>query len=152
MAKKTKHTNKSTGWARTKNYPHKKHPATYRRTDSRGDNIEYITFTHHPKVDLGNKLVYTIPLKDNISHSERKSNTKQGKKPGENRSYAYPKVFVGKRSMLHKETKEFEPVEFDKKRINKMFDLLPREKVTFTGGNSNNKKRTKRKKSRRNRT
>ena len=58
----------------------------------------------------------------------------QGKKFGENRTYAYPKVFVGKRSALHEETDKYAPVDFDKKRISKMFDVFPREVVPFTGG------------------
>lgn len=68
-----------------------------------------------------------------------------GKKFGENRSYAYPEVFVGKRSALHNETKEFEPVEFDKKRIKKMFEIFPRENVPVTGGKTKYRQRQKKK-------
>ena len=81
------------------------------------DEIEYLTFTHKDEVDLGNKKVRTVPMLDNISPAERRKNKEQGKKPGENRSYAYPKVFVGKRSALKEESDEFDPVEFDKDRI-----------------------------------
>lgn len=134
MAKKNKR-KRTTGWARTKDYPHKKHPATYRRKSTGSDDIEYITFTHSDEVDFGeNKKIRTVPLKDNISPAERKKNKEQGKKHGENRTYAYPKVFVGKRSALKEESDEFNPVDFDKQRINKMFDTFPRENVPVTGG------------------
>lgn len=142
MAKK-KNRKRSTGWAKTKSYPHERHPAIYHRTKPGSDDIEYITFTHSKKVDLGNKKVRTVPLLDNISPDERRKNKEQGLKFGENRSYAYPKVFVGTRSALHRETKEFDPVDFDKKRISKMFKVFPKEHVPVTGGKSKNRKRKK---------
>lgn len=135
---------RSTGWAWTKEYPHSNHPATYHRLNTGNDDAEYITFTHSEEVDLGKKgKVRTVPLLDNISPSERKKNKEQGKKQGENRSYAYPKVFVGKRSALGSETDEFEPVDFDKKRIGKMFEVFPRENVPATGGKGQYRKRAK---------
>ena len=135
MGKKNNRSRKNTGWAKTKSYPHERHPAAYRRKNNTNDDIEYITFTHSSEVDFGEKgKVRTIPLLDNISPAERQKNKAQGKRIEENRSYAYPKVFVGKRSALHKETEEFEPVEFDKKRIGKMFEVFPRENVPVTGG------------------
>ena len=140
MARKKNNRKRSTGWARTKEYPHKKHPATYKRKNC--DEIEYITFTHSDEVDLGKKgKIRTVPLLDNISPAERKKNKEQGKKQGENRTYAYPKVFVGKRSALGRESDEFDPVDFDKKRIGKMFDVFPREKVPTTGGKGQHKKK-----------
>lgn len=144
---KKRRSRKNAGWARTKEYPHKKHPATYRRKSSGSDEIEYITFTHSPEVDFGEKgKIRTVPMLDNISPAERKKNRAEGKKPGENRSYAYPKVYEGKRSALGKETDEFDPVDFDKKRIGKMFETFPREKVPVTGGKSKYKqKKTPRK-------
>ena len=143
MAKKNNRKRKSSGWAKTKSYPHERHPATYRRKGSKNDDIEYITFTHSPEVDFGNKKVRTVPLLDNVSPMERRRNKAQGKKFGENRSYAYPKVFVGKRSALHEETDEFAPVDFDKKRINKMFEVFPREVVPSTGGKGKYRKKKK---------
>ena len=145
MSKK-KNRRRSTGWARTKEYPHKKHPATYRRKN--GDEIEYITFTHSDEVDFGEKgKVRVVPLMDNISPTERKKNKAQGLKRGQNRSYAYPKVFVGNRSALGAETDEFDPVDFDKKRIGKMFEVFPRESVPLTGGKGQcRKKKTPKKK------
>ena len=94
MAKKNNRKRKSSGWAKTKSYPHERHPATYRRKGSKNDDIEYITFTHSPEVDFGNKKVRTVPLLDNVSPMERRRNKAQGKKFGENRSYAYPNFIV----------------------------------------------------------
>ena len=144
MGKKNNRKRKSSGWAYTKDYPHASHPSAYRRKRSNSDSIEYITFTHSDMVDFGAKgKVRTVPLLDNISPVERRKNKEQGKKFGENRSYAYPKVFVGKRSALHKETDEFAPVDFDKKRINKMFEVFPRENVPITGGKKKYKQKKK---------
>ena len=143
MAKKNNRKRKFSGWAHTKSYPHKSHPATYRRKNSKSDDIEYITFTHSPEVDLGNKKVRTVPLLDNISPDERRRNKAQVKKFGENRTYAYPKVFVGKRSALHEETYKYEPVVFDKKRIGKMFEVFPRENIPVTGGKGKNRQKKK---------
>ena len=52
MPKKNNRNRKNTGWARTKEYPHKKHPATYRRKSTGSDDIEYITFTHSPEYEV----------------------------------------------------------------------------------------------------
>lgn len=135
MPKKNNRKRKNLGWAKTKSFPHAQHPAVYRRKGENRDDIEYITFTHSDLVDFGAKgKVRTVPMLDNISPAERRKNKEQGKKLGENRSYAFPKVFVGKRSALHKETNEFLPVDFDKKRIDKMFEVFPRENVPVTGG------------------
>lgn len=145
MAKKKNNRKRKTGWAKTKSYPHERHPATYRHNGTNSDDIEYITFTHSDEVDFGKKKIRTVPLLDNVSPAERRKNKELGKKPGENRSYAYPKVFVSKRSALHAETDEFEPVEFDKKRIGKMFEVFPRENVPVTGGKSKYRQRQKKK-------
>ena len=60
------------GWAKTKFFPHKRHPARYKRVGK--DEVEYLTFTHSPKVDLGEgKEVDTIPLTSNVSEEERKN-------------------------------------------------------------------------------
>ncbi len=156
------------GWARTKKYPHERHPANYARKVE--DNIEYITFTHSPEVkhdgknmppksildnipkghirydENGNMYVRTIPMLDNVSKKERTENKRKGLKVGENRSYAYPVVFVGKRSALHSTiVGEFEPVPFDNARIKTMFAILPRTNVPVTGGKGQYKKQQKKK-------
>ena len=134
---------KAGGWARTKKYPHERHPANYMRIV--GDNIEYLTFTHSPNVVLSNgTVIQTVPMLDNVSKKEREENRRKGLKQGENRSYAYPVVFVGKRSALHKEiVGEFDPVPFDKARIETMFKVFPRVVVKYTGNGKGNKKAPK---------
>ena len=69
---------RSTGWAHTKKYPHKNHPAYFRKTGQ--DDIEYVTFTHSEKVDFDKEnkgkpiekhdVVKTRKLKVNIDKSE----------------------------------------------------------------------------------
>lgn len=126
--KKNSRKRKSTGWAKTKWYPHGRHPAHYRSKG--GDEIEYITFTHSPEVQLkGGKVERTVPMLDNVSKTEREENKRKGLKAGENRSYAYPKVYEGKRSALGAESEEFEPVPFDNARIGKMYEVLDRKSV-----------------------
>lgn len=112
-------TRKKSGFARTKNYPHKRHPATYNRIGN--DEIEYITFTHHNPARINDKTYNTLPLSTNIDVSER----------GKSKSYAFPKVFVGKRSALGKEDKKF---------VDSLFKTLPKEKVPYST-NSKKKKR-----------
>ena len=60
MSKKKNNRKRTTGWAKTKSYPHERHPATYRRKGVGSDDIEYITFTHSAEVDFDNKKVKTI--------------------------------------------------------------------------------------------
>ncbi len=142
MAKKNR---RNTGWAHTKKYPHKNHPATYRRRGN--DEIDYITFTHSDEVQLPNKKkVKTIPLSDNVSKQEREDNKRKGLKQGENKSYAFPKVFRGKRSALHSETKDFSLTKEDKKLVDKLFNELPVENVPTTGGSGKFSKREKKRK------
>lgn len=134
MVKKNNRRRKAGGWAKTKKYPHKRHPANYVRKV--GDKIEYITFTHSPEVHLSNGAVaQTVPMSDSVSKKEREENIRKGLKRGENRSYAYPVVFEGKRSALDKEIEnEFEPTPFDRARIETMFKIFPRVNVVSTGG------------------
>ena len=134
---------KTGGWAKTKKYPHERHPANYVRKV--GDKIEYITFTHSPEVKLPNgAVIQTVPMADNGRKKGREENARKGLKRGENRSYAYPVVFVGKRSALHREiVNEFEPTPFDKSRIETMFKIFPRVNVKFTGNGKGNKKAPK---------
>lgn len=144
--KKNNRKRKSTGWAFTKWFPHGNHPAHYRKKDKGGDNVEYITFTHSPEVDMPNgKKVRTVPMLDNVSKKEREENRRKGLKAGENRSFAYPKVYEGKRSALGAESDEFDPVPFDNARIGKMYEVFPREQVPKTGGITKYRQRKKKK-------
>ncbi|MDE6597297.1 MAG: hypothetical protein K2K60_01495 [Clostridia bacterium] len=140
---KHKRKRKLGGWAHTKKYPHENHPANFVRKV--GDKIEYLTFTHSTEVNLPNgAVIQTVPMLDNVSKKEREANKRMGLKQGENRSYAYPVVFVGKRSALHNEiVNEFEPVPFDKARIETMFKVFPRVSVKYTGNGKGNKKAPK---------
>lgn len=142
--KSNRRRNGKIGWARTKSFPHERHPATYRRKKSKSDDVEYITFTHSEEVDMGRKgKIRTVPLLDNISPKERENNRAKGLKQGENRSYAFPKVYSGKRSALGSESNDFNPVDFDKKRIEKMFEVFPHENVPTIKGRTKKRRRKK---------
>lgn len=123
---------KKTGFAETKTYPHKNHPARYRRNGVNNDDIEYITTTHHEEVLLNGKLVNTIPLDNNINPKERKDLNQK--------SYVYPMVYVGKRSHLGKERNDLSLIGKDIEKVSKLFDTLPRETVRYQ---SNSKKKKK---------
>ena len=124
--RKQNHKRSKDGFADTKAYPHKNHPAYYRRI--KNDDIEYITTTHHSKVLLGGKEIKTIPLTSNIKPEER----------GKSISYVYPKRYVGKRSALKKERDDLSFVAEDKKIVSNLFDKLPTENIRYT---SNSKKK-----------
>ena len=113
---------KKNGFANTKEFPHKNHPANYRRLSQ--DDIEYITFTHHAKVKIKNNEFETISLKNNINPKERLN--------GNDKSYVYPKKYIGKRSALGKERYDLSFVEEDKKMIDKLFKDLPIEHVRYS--------------------
>ncbi len=129
---------KTTGFAETKEYPTRKHPANYKR--QRGsDSVEYITFTHSKEVDIGGNKIKTIPLTSNINPAERGTLNENGEP---NISYAYPQVFKGKRSALGAETDKYSLTSTDKEIVDKLFATLPRVEVRYT---SNSKKKTPRK-------
>lgn len=147
MFKKNNRSRRGGGWAKTKKYPHERHPANYVRKV--GDKIEYITFTHSPQIQLSNGgVIQTVPMADNVSKIEREKAKRAGKTRFETRSYAYPVVFVGQRSALSNEINgEFDPVPFDKARIETMFKVFPRVPVVVTGGKGQYKKHKSSKKS-----
>lgn len=130
MPKKTR-PSKKRGWAQTKYYPHARHPAHYRKCAKDNDAIDYLTFTHSSRVDLGKKQVDTIPLSESVSKAERTRNCAGADKK---RSYVYPRVFHGKRSALGKESDEFEPTEEDAQTIDALFATLEHENVPDYGG------------------
>lgn len=113
----------NSGWAFTKKYPHRNHPAKFNKEGK--DDIKYLTFTHSSEVTLpdGTKVT-TIPLTSNINKNER----------GDAKSYVFPKVYKGKRSALGKGTNDFSLTSIDKKLVDKLFDELPVENVSKTGG------------------
>lgn len=128
-----KRTRKTNGYADTKHYPHKNHPARYRKTNK--DTVEYVTLTHHKFVVMNDKVYETIPLNDNIDKRIQKTN--KNKKDKEI-SYVYPKVFVGKRSALGKENKNYELILKDNNLVNDLFKSLPKENISYT---TNSKKK-----------
>ncbi len=60
---------KKSGYTDTKNYPHKNHLAKYNRLGN--DDVEYVTFTHHDKVKIKDKIFKTIPLNSNIDKKQK---------------------------------------------------------------------------------
>lgn len=124
---------KSWGFAETKEYPHKRHPAYYVRNGQH--EIKYITFTHSPEVDFEGTKVETIEMPDNISPKERsESPTKK--------TYAYPNKFKGTREALGKESNNHDLTPRNREKINVLMDSLPEKEVPYT---SNSKKNNKKK-------
>lgn len=126
---------KKSGFADTKQNPHKNHPANYRKIGN--DNIEYVTFTHHDIVDIDGYKYKTIPLSDNIDKNVQRDNKTKNTK---DISYVFPKVYVGKRSALGKENNDYGLTKEDYVLINMLFDTLPKEKVSYTSNSFNKKK------------
>lgn len=138
MAKKNNR-KRSTGWAHTKKYPHKNHPAYFRKTGQ--DDVEYITFTHSEEVDFDkdNKrkpvekhdVVKTCKLKVNIDKTE--------KNKGEY-SHVVPRVYEGKRSALGAGTNKYKLAEDDRTTVDYIFKNGKRYKVPRTGNKPKSKK------------
>ena len=134
MPKKKTRPSKKRGWAQTKYYPHARHPAYYRKNGKDNDSIEYLTFTHHEEVKLGEETVSTKPLTRSVSKKERELEDKGLLPEEQKKSYVYPRVFQGKRSALGKETDEFEPVAEDAAIIDSLFSTLEKQTVPAYGG------------------
>ena len=112
--------NKKYGFANTRYYPHKNHPAFYQKFSN--DDIAYLTFTHHKVVTINGKSFVTIPL------DSKKNIDKNDKSP----SYIYPKKFIGKRSSLGEENSAYRiPLE-SKQQIKELLNTLPEEKVKYS--------------------
>lgn len=86
---------KKSGFAKTKRYPGLHHPAYYRKIGN--DFIEYVTFTKHNPAKINNKIIITISLSGNINPKKR----------GLSPSNVVPIVYIGKRSSLGKEEKNY---------------------------------------------
>lgn len=127
---------KSGGFADTRFYPHMNHPANYRNIGN--DFVEYITLTHHDVVEIDGKKYITIPLSDNIEKKVRMKN--KGKKDRDI-SFVYPKVYVGRRSSLGRENKSYSFTPSDAKKVNELFETLPRENVRYTSNSRKAKKK-----------
>ncbi len=110
-----KKNSRSTGWAKTRKFPHTSHPAFYRWKNSSSDDISYVTFTHSNPAKINNEYVETVPLKTNI------------RKTGDNStSHVVPRVYEGKRSSLGKRTDEYRIAKEDQPTIDKIFKTAPR--------------------------
>lgn len=130
MAKKNNR-KRSTGWAKTKWYPHKKHPAFYKREGQ--DDIEYVTFTHSKKVTFpSGESIDTVDLDYNIDYSNK----------GDHRySHVVPRVYKGKRSALGKDTNEYRLEKSDRDKVDKIFTTGKRYPVPHTGNSIKKKPR-----------
>ena len=114
---------KKSGFADTKTYPHKGHPANYRHISR--DKVEYLTFTHtNDKVKIRNKEYNVIPLTSNVDPKEREQI--------HNLSYVFPRKFVGRRSALGKERKDLSFTKDDQKIIDDLYKKLPTVYVTYS--------------------
>ena len=111
---------KKYGFADTKKYPHASHPSYYKKKGK--NNIDYLTFTHHPIVEINGKLYETIPLSSNINPDER----------GKSKSFVYPKKYRGMRSALGKEIDKYSLIDKDKKIVDRLFNELPTEHVKYS--------------------
>ena len=141
MAKKNQP--RRSGWAYTKWYPHKNHPAFWRKKGRAKDDIEYLTITHSSKITFDDGVsVEGLPLSDSISPKEREEN--KGLPKGQKRnSYVVPYVYEGKRSSLGTKTNEFSFLPEDYQTIQRRFSELPRKKVPQTGGQRKGKQKKK---------
>ena len=122
-----KRSNRKSGFATTKRYPSKQHPAYYRRLSS--DEVEYTTFTKRDPARIDGEDVPVRMLSNNIDPQKR------GKEP----SNVVDRVFVGKRSSLHKNepTYRFASKE-DKNIVEDILNNSSRVRVRYT---SNSKKK-----------
>ena len=128
---------RSTGWARTKKFPHARHPAFYKKK-SKNNEIEYITFTHSDEVDFDSDNE-NKPIEHHDIVKPRKLSKNISKNKGDKKdSYVVPRVYEGQRSALGQNTDEFGYDNSDKAIIDDVFNNAPRYKVPFTS-NSNKK-------------
>lgn len=137
--RKGRRKDKKTGWSNTKQYPHKRHPAYFRKTGQ--DDIEYVTFTHSEEVDF-DKDDKKKPLEEHdiVKTNKLNKNISVNAKPEDELSRVIPRVYEGKRSALGKGTNEYKLAEEDKPIIDEVFKTGKRYKVPHTGGKPKNKK------------
>ena len=108
--------NKKTGWANTRKFPHKNHPAYFRKKDK--DDIEYVTFTHSITVDLEDeKQVPTRELNKNIDYKS---------KGDERLSRVVYRVYEGTRSSLGMKTNKYKLDKLDVPIVDGVFKNAPR--------------------------
>ena len=114
-----------------KKLPAPGHPAQYRSTNKNGQ-IEFVTFTHSPEIDL-NKFFNATPHKtQNKLHTEKLENSIYIEKQNSNQtSYVVPVVYEGSRTLLGtKRNNKFKITSAkDKKKIDKIFKTGTRIKI-----------------------
>lgn len=138
MAKKNNR-KRSTGWAHTKKYPHKNHPAYFRKTGQ--DDVEYVTFTHSREVDFDkDNKVKPIEKHDIVKAQKLKVNIDKTEKNKGEYSHVVPRVYEGKRSALGAGTNTYKLAEDDKPTVDYIFKNGKRYKVPRTGNKPKNKK------------
>lgn len=138
MAKKNNR-KRSTGWAHTKKYPHKNHPAYFRKTGQ--DDVEYVTFTHSYEVDFDkDNKAKPIEKHDIVKAQKLKVNIDKTEKNKGEYSHVVPRVYEGKRSALGAGTNKYKLAEDDKTTVDYIFKNGKRYKVPRTGNKPKNKK------------
>ena len=138
MAKKNNR-KRSTGWAHTKKYPHKNHPAYFRKTGP--DDVEYVTFTNSCEVDFDkDNKAKPIEKHDIVKAQKLKVNIDKTEKNKGEYSHVVPRVYEGKRSALGAGTNKYKLAEDDKTTVDYIFKNGKRYKVPRTGNKPKNKK------------
>lgn len=138
MAKKNNR-KRSAGWAHTKKYPHKNHPAYFRKTGQ--DDVEYVTFTHSCEVDFDkDNKAKPIEKHDIVKAQKLKVNIDKTEKNKGEYSHVVPRVYEGKRSALGAGTNKYKLAEDDKTTVDYIFKNGKRYKVPRTGNKPKNKK------------
>ena len=129
-----------TGWAHTRQFPHKRHPAYFRKTGQ--DDVEYVTFTHSSKVDFDKSDKAKSINKHDIVETRRLSvNIDKTDKNKGKYSYVVPRVYEGKRSALGSGTNKYKLADKDKPIVDDIFNNGKRYKVLQTGKPKNKKPR-----------
>lgn len=145
MGKKTSRAKRQTGWAHTKKYPHKNHPAYFRKTGQ--DEVEYITFTHSEKVDFDKDSKSKPMEKHDIVITQKLSKNIDKSEAGEGRfSHAIPRVYEGARSALGAGTNKYKLANEDKPIIDNIFKNGKRYKVAHKGNKPKKNKEKRHKK------
>ena len=108
------------GFAKSKKHIHgeQSHPTFFKKKSRKGDDIEYVSFSHSKEIILNNGQKIIADEIDNINPSERGSGRK---------SHVIPIVYKGKRSSLGKSTSEYSLTSNAKKRVDYIFMNAPRE-------------------------
>lgn len=137
MAKKSSR-KRSTGWAHTKQFPHKRHPAYFRKSGQ--DDVEYVTFTHSEEVDFDkDNKAKPIEKHDVVKTRRLKVNIDKTEKSQGEYSHVIPRVYEGRRSALGSGTNKYKLAEEDKPIVDDVFKNGKRYKVPYTGGKPKNK-------------